>query len=532
MKTIYQTLFFCILLCTSIYASAQVPVYNSNPTASGVIFLDFDGTTVQGTSWNTSGPIVCGPSNLPVEKITEVFDRVAEDYRPFNVNVTTDSTKYMSAPPTKRMRVVLTISSDWYGSAGGVAYTNSFTWGDNTPCFVFTALHNYNTKNISEAASHEAGHTLGLRHQSSYDEVCNKTSDYNTGTGSGEIGWAPIMGVGYYRNLTLWHYGANPYGCTAYQDDLAIITSSTNGIGYRVDDYTNVLSSATSVAFNNNQFAINGIIEKPNDIDAVKFNVATSGRFTLQALPFSIGSGNLGSDIDLEIQLLNNAQTVIGIYNPEATLNASIDTQLNAGTYYLRVQGKGNLYAPNYASLGSYNLKATIGTGTPLPLRVFQLKGSSENGHHNLAWEIIADEKVVSQTLEVSTNAVNFNNTTTVAASARNFTASPVTNGLVYYRLNIVFDNGQQYYSNTVALRNNGSNGKPYLVGNVTTGKLVVNSPSNFSYSIHDLTGRMLSKGNLIAGTNSIFTGGLTSGLYIIQYNNNSEDFTEKFMKQ
>jgi hypothetical protein len=114
-----------------------------------------------------------------------------------------------------------------------VAFTNSFTWGDNTPCFVFTALHNYNLKNISEAASHEIGHTLGLSHQSAYDAVCNKTAEYNAGNGTGEIGWAPIMGVAYYRNVTLWHHGSSPWGCTYLQDDLGIITGSNNGFGFR-----------------------------------------------------------------------------------------------------------------------------------------------------------------------------------------------------------------------------------------------------------------------------------------------------------
>ncbi|RZL12666.1 MAG: hypothetical protein EOO89_19195 [Pedobacter sp.] len=135
-------------------------------------------------------------------QITEIFNRVAEDYRPFNVNVTTDSTKYWSAPLYKRMRVVLTTSNAWYGNnAGGVAYSRSFTWGDNSPCFVFTALLGYDTKAVSEASSHEAGHTLGLRHQSSYDANCVKTAEYNGGRGSGETGWAPIMGVGYYKIL-------------------------------------------------------------------------------------------------------------------------------------------------------------------------------------------------------------------------------------------------------------------------------------------------------------------------------------------
>lgn len=283
MKTIRQP-FLLFFLLLSVFAGAQMPVLNSNPSSNAVIFLDFDGHVVEGTSWNSSGSIVCGPAALDAAQITTVFNRVAEDYRPFTVNVTTDSTRYAAASPVQRMRVVLTVSSSWYGSAGGVAYMGSFTWGDNTPCFVFTALLNNNLKYIAEAASHEAGHTLGLRHQSSYDAMCNKTGEYNSGIGNGEISWAPIMGVGYYKNMTLWNYGANPFGCTSYQDDLSIITHPDNGIGYRADEYGNTPASALPASFVNNRFSVGGIIEKPGDVDAFRFVTAKAGRFTVSTL--------------------------------------------------------------------------------------------------------------------------------------------------------------------------------------------------------------------------------------------------------
>ncbi|MBD0377756.1 MAG: hypothetical protein ICV51_19275, partial [Flavisolibacter sp.] len=143
MKILSKLILFVCLLSGALNLAAQVPILNSYPSAPAVLFLDFDGHLMEGTSWNSFGPISCGPSNLNADQITEVFNRVAEDYRPFNINITTDSTKYWSAPAKQRIRVVLTITSDWYGRAGGVAYPYSFTWGDNTPCFVFTALLGY-----------------------------------------------------------------------------------------------------------------------------------------------------------------------------------------------------------------------------------------------------------------------------------------------------------------------------------------------------------------------------------------------------
>ncbi|HVF98037.1 MAG TPA: M57 family metalloprotease [Flavisolibacter sp.] len=518
---------FCVLFSASI-TSAQVPLLNSFPESTNVVLLDFDGHLVEGTSWNASGPLACGASTLDAAQIASIFHRVAEDYRPFTINITTDSAKYLAAPPAHRMRVVLTVSSSWYGAAGGVAFINSFSWGDNTPCFVFTALLNNNTKYIAEATSHEIGHTLGLRHQSSYDVVCNKTSEYNAGVGSGEIGWAPIMGVGYYRNMTLWNYGANPFGCTSIQDDLSIITGNENGIDYRTDDHAESLAGATAAPVLANAFTVAGIIEKPGDVDAVTFTTRAAGRFTLDASPYGIASANTGANIDVEIELLNGYGDVLGVFNSAATLNTTIDTTLPAGAYFLRVQGKGNEYAPNYASLGSYTLKGTVAPGNALPLRKLQLKGTAEARKHILQWEVVADEQVESQSLEVSVNGTGFRTLAATDGSVRSYNYGPATASILYYRLKIILDDGQVHYSNTVALRNNVT-AKPVLIGNQTTGTLNVSSPAAYNYTIIDRAGRILQQGKLVPGLNRLSPALPGPGIYLIHFNNGVERYTEKF---
>jgi hypothetical protein len=532
MKILRRPWLLFLLMAISAFASAQAPLLNSYPSSQNVIYLDFDGHVVQGTSWNGSSAIVCDPAGFNGTQITAIYNRIAEDYRPFTVNITTDSTKYWAAPADHRMRVVFTTSSSWYGAAGGVSYINSFTWGDNTPCFVFTALLNNNLKYIAEAGSHEVGHTLGLRHQSAYDAQCNKLSEYNSGRGSGEIGWAPIMGVGYYQNMTLWHYGSNPYGCTDYQDDLSIILGNDNGISYRTDDYANTLAAATTTSFTANAFSLSGTIEQPGDVDAIKFNLAAQGRFVLDASPYSIATGNVGSNVDLQIELLNNAGTVVGTYNDPVTLNASIDTTLAAGTYYLRVQGIGNAFAPNYASLGSYTINASVTPASALPVHKLQLKGTSDGKNHRLDWEIVADERVVSQTLEVASAGAGFQKLQAAEAGARSYTYLPSANGILYYRLSVVFDNGKQYYTNTIALRNSGTGGKPSLVGNVSNGTLTVSSPSPYNFAVLDMTGRTVAKGTLTQGLNVITPSLSANGFYVIRFDNGAEQWAEKFNKQ
>lgn len=514
----------------SVCAHSQTPIYNSYPSASATIYLDFDGHYLEGTSWNYVGPLSLGPSNMTNDQITEIFNRVAEDYRPFKINVTTDSTKYWSAPILQRMRVLFTVTSSWYGAAGGVSYINSFTWGDNTPCFVFTALLNYRTKYIAEAASHEVGHTLGLNHQSSYDANCNMTAEYNPGVGSGEIAWAPIMGVGYYRNLTLWHYGSNPWGCSSYQDDLSIITST---IGYRVDDYSgNINGTTPQVNFTNNRFSINGIVESVADKDAFKFSMPVHGLFSLDANPYSVASGDNGSNLDVEIELLGSNKNVLATYNPALTLSAKIDTMLNAGTYYLRIQGSGNMYAPDYASLGSYSLAASYTPSSVLPLHRLQLNGSNDNGRHRLSWIIEADEKVTQQILELSTDgARTFQPIGSLNTDERNYSYVSISGGTLYYRLKVGFDNHKEYYSNIIAIKDIPGS-RPTLKNNTVHQSVEVNSPSKFTYAVIDYSGRTVAKGNLVQGFNSIATYELNKGMYILQFSNGQEQYAEKFMKQ
>jgi hypothetical protein len=201
MKNKILFLIFSYLTLAQQYVYSQNKL-NSFPSASAAIFLDFDGEEVNSPVWNNGNPFTAAASGLSDDKVTEIFNRVSEDYRPFNVTITTDENVFLAAPVNKRIRVIITPTSGWYPGVGGVSYVGSFTWGDDTPGFVFCdKLGPDNTKEVAECCSHESGHSLGLSHQSKYDATCNLTAKYNDGVGEGEIAWAPIMGNSYFRNM-------------------------------------------------------------------------------------------------------------------------------------------------------------------------------------------------------------------------------------------------------------------------------------------------------------------------------------------
>lgn len=530
MKILSTSFLFVLAISGTLQVQAQTPQLSSFPSAQAVIFLDFDGHTVAGTSWNFSGPIYCNSSGLDNAQITGVFNRVSEDYRPFDINITTDSTKFLAAPLNRRVRLIITTSNGWYGNAGGVAFLGSFAWGDDNPAFVFTVPLGYNAKSISEAASHEAGHTLNLQHQSTYNASCVKTSEYNYGAGAGEIGWAPIMGVGYYQNLTVWNNGKSTVHCDSLQSDLTIITTG-NGFGFRPDDHADIFASATNASFTNNHFLIDGLIGQSGDQDLIRFQQPAFGRFQMTAAPYNVGTGNSGSNLDMQVSLYDAAQTLIRVYNPSNILSSLIDTNLSAGAYYLRVEGKGNIYAPDYAILGTYSVTGDF-TANTLPLHRLELSGEVVGEQHKLNWIIEADEAIVRQELQLSTDGRHFSSLTASANDLRSFLYKPFVTTNAQYRLSVTFDNGRQYYSNIVQLKNSSITSWPKMAGNIASSNVNVSSPGDFHYSIFEMSGRLVMQGRLSNGLNNLNSASLQRGYYFIRFTNGFEQMTERFIRQ
>lgn len=379
--TIMNKLLVLFLTIIYLHSKAQVPYGLNSYVApnTATVLLDFDGQTITDPYWmsfENNQPIICGPDTLlTTAQMIRIFNLVAEDFRPFTINITTDSTVFFATPTTRRMRVVITQYWQWYAALGGVAYIDSWKWGGlgfgTIPCFVFPTLLDGNDKRVAEAISHEVGHTLGLYHQSRYKnpgtDSCSFLDEYHPGRGTikTETSWAPIMGVGYFRNLTLWH-NDRTLECGRFQDDIAVITNAANFVKLRTDDVGNSQSTAKLILDQN--YLIDGIINMANDIDYYRFDYAKTGRFAANAKPYSPGpriyfsafdlkdnTPNQGANVDLKLQLYRG-NIFISEYNPELKLDAAIDTVLNPGVYYLVVGNSPNANIYNYGMLGSYNI--------------------------------------------------------------------------------------------------------------------------------------------------------------------------------
>ncbi len=517
-----------LLLCLFSATAFCVPKLNSFPSAQATIFLDFDGHYVQSTVWNGGASFYADPSGLTDPQITEAFYRVSEDYRPFDINITTDSTVFLTAPLNKRIRIIITTTSGWCPGVGGVAYIGSFIWGDDTPGFVFSdRLGPYSPKMVGEACSHESGHSVGLAHQSKYGASCvTPIEQYNTGAGSGETGWAPIMGNSYYRNMSNWNDGPTPYGCTNMQDNLSIIATQ-NGFGYRPDDYTETLNASTYILSSSN-LSVTGIIGANADKDAFKFTLSQNSNFHLTAIPFNVAANYIGADLDIKLELYNASATLIRTYDPQETMSVTIDTVLNAGTYYLKIDGTGNLNTGEYGSLGSYTITGAVG----LPIHDVKLTGTVNKDKHDLNWHIIADETIKSIIIETSADATGFNILKSVSPAAQSFSYDPYSSGTIYYRLKVTSVLNQVVYSNTIALKGAANAGNLFSVSTLVHDEIAVNAVDNYSYQLSDINGRTILAGKGVKGINTINIADRPKGIYIIQLLNNNERQTQRIIKQ
>lgn len=352
------------------YALADTFLLETNPGASKTIYLDYDGhhsfDSVWGhdivfDSFDRNGN-VNSFSNSELREIQRQFQNIAEDFAPFDVNVTTRDPGYDAlvrsngGDTTYGIRVLNTQNEPGSGAGGGgTAYINSFNWVDDRDNVAF--VFNKGANNGGMTNSHEIGHTLGLGH----DGLGSST--YHPGAGSGTTEWGPLMGAPFGANVTQWSNG-DYTDSTNTQDDLAIITKGANGISYKADDYGDFTGTAHLVSFDGSGIAFEwGFIERNTDIDFFRFDLQ-SGELSLDIKSFQ-GRPNL----DILAKLYDSGGTEISFSNPFTDVNASFMFNIaTADTYYLSIEGTGvSGLNSDYGSLGFFTVDGSFLSAVPEP---------------------------------------------------------------------------------------------------------------------------------------------------------------------
>lgn len=352
---------------TAQYSAAQTFKLHSRPGAKRVIYLDFDGhITPAGTLWG--GRIVSPAYDIDgnaasfsgAERgaIQNIWRQVAEDFAPFDIDVTTEepgaNSLGYSGPLDNVWGVRVVIggsSSDWYkGGAGGVAFVGTFQNATELPCFVFSKnLYGFNS--IAYAASHEVGHTLGLSHDGT-----TAGAEYYGGHAS----WAPIMGAGYGSSVVQWSKGEYALANNT-EDDVAVIAQEAP---YATADIAKTKADALTLARGD---TAGGTIQR--DTDQAWYRIPmTAGAVNILG---EVASGSPIPNLKLQLTLFDEADNIVAQTATNAAMGPRLQTTVTEGVYYLVVEGIGAGTATasynDYGSLGRFRISGTW-PNNPSPL--------------------------------------------------------------------------------------------------------------------------------------------------------------------
>lgn len=419
----------------------NVPKLESNPGASNTIYLDFTGHANKILGIGVDTPAFRFDDRATDFSITElaiiqdVWDHMAEDFAPFDVNVTTIGP---GNGPSERVIFggrwedhPLTNSLAGQFPASGVSPLGNFSNPlllNNS--YVFTqSILGWATQSTDVAAqigttgSHEAGHAFGLEHKSDIDGNGDVVNEYSSADGN----ITPIMGNNLSTDRTIWTRAEleNPADSTLTitgNDDFADLLDL---LGARNDDHGDSIGSATNLGTLTSIGGLlvdTGIIEHRNDEDVFTFNVEVAGSAFVRLLENEVGA-NLDADL-----VFGNADTgeVIFTASPGDDLGAQLITNVDVGRYFIEVKSENDFRG----DVGQYTLRVEMGPTIPtldagfVDLIVFGIRSTDIQFGININRALVAT-KSDAQIVTISREAVKTDKTT--STSTRESTSRETT---------------------------------------------------------------------------------------------------------
>jgi hypothetical protein len=333
-------------------ASGAIPALSSRPSAPANLYLNFGGDTV--SNWLGYSPGAIPAYNGDGTAMTEIWQLVAENYSPFNINVTT-------VKPTDGEVAQIDIGGNgaWTGGAsGGIAAVGGMgSSSASNPAlgFVFPVNLGNGSWEVADASSHESGHIMGLFHQSSWSGS-TEVSEYQSGPGDGT---SPTMGESYGASRSMWWYGLNAFD--VYQDDMSVIAG--NSFGYVPSDTGTTPATAHALSASGGGLSASGVLTSMSQTDYWSFTTGDGALSFTVSDPYSPQLGATYGNLHPELEITDvSGNVVVGWQDPDSP-SVSWTGSLPAGSYRIVVGShgiSGAATASNYGfDVGSYAISGT-----------------------------------------------------------------------------------------------------------------------------------------------------------------------------
>ncbi len=429
------------------------PEFSSNPGAPRTIYLDFNGHTqkqwtrtdvtpnvtfnnVVSAAFDTDGRF--GFSDSEIAQIRDIWSRVAEDFAPFNVNVTTKQTVAWGSDD----RYVVVGGKDFltpehrggYSSASNVVYVFSeeiksmVTDHEGKPANLAAAT--------ASTASHEVGHTFGLSHDRRYDNTGKYIDDYSRG----DADWTPIMGDCLSVDRTVWSTNAivgevkDVYGRFAGYERQNQLDVLSGVLGLREDEagdrWTNAKDMPSILITSTNKYGVvPGIIGTSTDSDW--FHFRTDGGTN----SITLNTSEFGANLEAKMTLWESIRVGAGIRSQQVVrpifesvgFNLGLVKNLVAGSYFVSIQG--NNTAPiqgKYANVGQYTL--SVGSSVSAAPSVGTMASGANALQSKMNAQLVSSTPLSSSKVASTPSNSLVRSNDSVAVIAETQTSKPVDN--------------------------------------------------------------------------------------------------------